>query len=51
MDLYRVKWACIALNEFTVEGIERRSYAGAGSSERKKAQLAKARALVAEVHK
>jgi len=51
MDLYRVKWACIALNEFTAEGIERRGYAGADSSERKKVQLAKARALVAEVRK
>jgi len=49
MDLYRVKWACIALNEFTAEGIERRGYAGADSSERKKMQLAKARALVQEV--
>lgn len=51
MDLYRVKWACIALNEFTAEGMERRGYAGADSSERKKMQLAKARALVAEVRK
>ena len=51
MDLYRVKWACIALNEFTADGIERRGYAGADSSERKKMQLAKARALVAEVRK
>jgi len=51
MDLYRVKWACIALNEFTAEGIERRGYAGADSSERKKMQLAKARALVSEVRK
>ena len=51
MDLYRVKWACIALNEFTAEGIERRGYAGADSLERRKTQLAKARALVAEVRK
>lgn len=51
MDLYRLKWACIALNEFTAEGIERRDYAGADSSERKKMQLAKARGLVAEVRK
>jgi hypothetical protein len=49
MDLYRVKWACIALNEFTVEGARRREFAGADAPGRRAAQLAKARRLIREV--
>jgi len=49
MDLYRVKWACIALNEFTVEGARRREFAGADAPGRRPAQLAKARRLIREV--
>ncbi len=49
MDLYRLKWACIALNEFTEEGVRRRGFAGADAPERREAQLTKARKLVREV--
>jgi hypothetical protein len=49
MDLYRLKWACIALNEFTEEGMRRRGFAMADASERREAQLTKARKLVREV--
>lgn len=49
MDLYRIKWACIALNEFTAEGARRREFAGAGEPDRRASQLAKARALMREV--
>lgn len=51
MNLYRVKWACIALNEFTVEGARRRGFAMADEPDRRASQLAKARALVLEVAK
>ncbi len=49
MDLYRLKWACIALNEFTAEGLRRRSYADADEPGRREVQLEKARGLVREV--
>jgi hypothetical protein len=49
MNLYRVKWACIALNEFTAEGAQRRGFAGVDEPERQAHQLAKARALLREV--
>lgn len=49
MDLYRIKWACIALNEFTDEGARRRGFAGAEEPDRRASQLAKARALMREV--
>lgn len=49
MNLYRVKWACIALNEFTAEGARRRGFAGADEPDRRASQLAKARALLREV--
>lgn len=49
MDLYRLKWACIALNEFTPEGRSRRGFAETDTPARRKAQLEKARKLVIEV--
>ncbi|MEX1049875.1 MAG: phosphotransferase [Akkermansiaceae bacterium] len=49
MDLYRLKWACIALNEFTPEGCRRRGFAEADAPGRREAQLEKARRLVREV--
>jgi hypothetical protein len=49
MDLYRVKWACIVLNEFTAEGARRRDFAGANAIGRKADQLTKVRALLREV--
>jgi hypothetical protein len=49
MDLYRLKWTCIALNEFTTEGGRRREFAGADEPGRRAAQLAKARRLIREV--
>lgn len=49
MNLYRVKWACIALNEFTAEGARRRGFAGADEPERRASQLAKARSVLREV--
>ncbi len=49
MDLYRIKWACIALNEFTAKGARRREFAGAGEPDRRASQLAKAQALMREV--
>jgi len=48
MNLYRLKWACIALNEFTAQGEQRRRFASADDPGIRHRQLQKARALVAE---
>ncbi len=50
LNAYRVKWACIILNDFLPLGSARRAYADlAGSSERSTAQLARAAAKLAEI--
>lgn len=49
MNLYRLKWACIVLNEFTAEGMERRRFASVDLADLQQTQLAKAKALVADV--
>lgn len=46
MNLHRIKWACIVLNEFTAEGSRRRRFSGGECADRREEQLAKARALV-----
>lgn len=46
LDVYRVKWACIVLGEFTEEGRRRRGFAGVEASGRREEQLSKARALI-----
>ena len=51
MDLYRIKWACIALNDFTPEGSVRREFAAGDIDQQRAQRLAKARALVREVAK
>lgn len=51
MDLYRIKWACIALNDFTPEGSVRREFAAGDIGQQRAQRLAKARALVREVAK
>ncbi len=45
--VFRIKWCCIVLNEFLPDAVRRRRFAdpGAGAEPRKRAQLAKARAL------
>lgn len=48
---FRLRWACIALNEFLPEAATRRRFAGgadAAALERRRTQLEKARALLAE---
>lgn len=48
LPAYRIKWSCIALNEFLHIGRERRRHADlrSGTAERKKRQLAKAQAFI-----
>ena len=50
LNVYRVKWACIMMNEFLAVGAARRAYASAHErASRCAAQLAGARAKLAEV--
>lgn len=50
LDVARVKWACILLNEFLPVGAARRAFAGPGEREaRCAAQLEKAKAKLAEI--
>jgi hypothetical protein len=47
LDAYRIKWACIVLNDFVAVGAERRAFADLDrTAERCETQLARARALV-----
>jgi hypothetical protein len=49
LPLFRIKWCCILLNEFlTIDG-DRREFAQAGASKRKKDQLMKAGKLLASL--
>jgi hypothetical protein len=50
LDAYRIKWACIILNDFMPVGAARRAFADDGSrAARCASQLAKAEAQVAEI--
>jgi hypothetical protein len=50
LDLYRVKWTCILLNDFLALGAARRAFAELGTRERRcRAQLAKAEAKLSEI--
>jgi hypothetical protein len=46
LPVYRVKWACIVLNEFVRVGGSRRRFAGAELEEKKVTQLQKARRIL-----
>jgi hypothetical protein len=51
LDAYRVKWACIILNDFLPSGSARRAYADlVGTPERYVRQLARAVAKLNEIH-
>ena len=49
LPVYRVKWICIMLNEFLPVGESRRVFSGTEGAARKAAQLAKARAALAQL--
>lgn len=51
LPVYRMKWACILLNEFTVAGRARREFSlgAAAAAERRPRQLARARAMLVPV--
>jgi hypothetical protein len=50
LDVCRVKWACILLNDFLPDGAARRAFADPGERDvRCAAQLEKAKAKLAEI--
>ncbi len=51
LPLYRIKWCCIALNDFLPMDSERRKFAGIDVDEAKDAQLAKARGLLVSMER